>query len=221
MLERVRKFIHKFDIRSEFFASIRLSQRILDLGCGTGINGTVLKELNPEIELHGVDLLPQNEVPSFYSYKIVDLDRGTLPYPNDYFDAIIFSHVLEHLRFPLQLGKEINRVMKKGGMIYIEVPNWITIIIPSFGFHREQHNPFNFYDDHTHIKPWSKQGLFEFLLQSCNLAINNVGTRRNWVRLPFDIPTLFFGLLAGKRQYVVSSVWNLFGWCIYGIGTKN
>ena len=212
--------LRSFDVRWKFFLKLQGSARVLDLGCGMGSNGVALKELHPAIELHGVDVLPDMDVPSFYSYKVVNLDSGLLPYPNDFFDVVIFTHVIEHLRSPLQLGKEINRVMKKQAKIYVETPNWTTVFVPSFGFHREQHNPFNFYDDPTHIKPWSKHGLFEFLFQSCSLNVNQVSTRRNWLRLPFDLPIILLGLLTGKRSYAVSSFWNLFGWCIYGIGTK-
>lgn len=157
----------------------------------------------------------------FYSYKQVDLDNGVLPFPDEYFDAIIFTHVIEHLSKPLQLGKEIHRVLKKGGKIYVEAPNWTTILVPSFGFHREQHGPFNFYDDPSHIKPWTKQGLFSFLLQSCSLTTIKVGNTRNWLRIPLNFVFIIYGLLTSNRTYIMSSFWNLYGWCIYGIGTKD
>lgn len=220
MQERIRNFLQGFDVRLKFFSHLNGTERILDIGCGVGGNGIALRKLHPSAEIHGVDLMPNADIPSFYSYKTVDLDAGILPYPDDYFDTVIFSNVIEHLHFPLRLGKEINRVMKSHATLYVETANWITVFIPSFGFHREQHNPFNFYDDHTHVKPWSKHGLYEFLLQSCNLSVQKVGTMRNWVRLPFDIPIFLIGLLTGRRSYMVSSVWNLTGWCIYGIGTK-
>lgn len=221
MKELIVKFVRHFNVVKKFFVKLPGSARVLDLGCGTGNNGVALKALHPTIELHGVDILSAGKVPSFYCYKTVDLENGTLPYPDDYFDAIVFTHVIEHLRSPLQLGKEINRVMKKQATIYVETPNWTTVFVPSFGFHRDQHNPFNFYDDPTHIRPWSKHGLFEFLFQSCSLRVTNVGTRRNWLKVPFDFSVILFGILTGKRSYIVSSFWNLYGWCIYGIGVKD
>jgi hypothetical protein len=31
---------------------------------------------------------------------------------------------------------------------------------------------------------------------------------------------MMYGLARGKRGLVVSSFWNIYGWCIYGIATK-
>lgn len=221
MKEIAKRIINRFNCRRNFFRVIPESARVLELGCGTGDNGKSLKVLRPLIELHGVDIEPENNESDFYLYKqLLDLDNGILPFPDEYFEAIIFTHVIEHLSKPLQLGKEINRVMKKGGKIYVEAPNWTTILVPSFGFHREQHGPFNFYDDPSHIKPWTKHGLFAFLLQSCNLTSIKVGNTRNWLRIPLDFVYITYGLLTSNRKYIMSSFWNLYGWCIYGIGTK-
>jgi SAM-dependent methyltransferase len=159
-------------------------------------------------------------VPDYYIYKNVDLENGILPYPDDFFDIILFTHVIEHLYSPLTLGKEINRVMKKHAKIYIEAPNWTTMLVPSFGYHREQHNPFNFFDDPTHVRPWSKHGIFEFLLQGCRLSVERVGTERNWLRVPQNLIRIVTGLLTGNRTMVISAFWNVFGWSIFAIGRK-
>jgi ubiquinone/menaquinone biosynthesis C-methylase UbiE len=215
-----KRIIRRYDCKTAFFHKLPHSARVLDLGCGSGVNGIALKAIQPSIELHGVDILAETTVPGIYSYITVDLDDGVLPFPDEYFDAILFTHVIEHLRTPLQLGKEINRIMKKGGMVYVETPNWTSLLVPSFGFHREQHSPFNFFDDPTHLKPWSKHGLFEFLYQSCNLHVMKVGNTRNWLRVPTDIIVILYGLLTANRSYAVMSFWNLYGWCIYGLGRK-
>jgi len=221
MKQLLKKIIRRYDPRLTFYYPLHPASRVLDVGCGTGGNGVALRAIHPIIELHGIDLLPKEQVPDFYSYTSIDLDNGKLPYPDGFFDALIFTHVIEHLRSPLKLGKEFNRVMKEQAKIYIETPNWTTVLVPSFAFHREQHNPFNFYDDPTHFKPWSKHGLFEFILQSCGLRVVKVGTVRNWLRVPFNLYFILVGLLTGRRSYIVSSFWNLYGWCIYGIGVKD
>ncbi len=219
-MKKLLKKFDKTDIRYKFYHSLKTSSRILDLGCGLGSNAAIVKEKYPFLEIHGVDILEKINIPQFIIYQQVDLEKGTLPYPDDYFDAIIFIHVLEHLAKPLHLGMEINRILKKGGSVYVETPNWTSMLIPSFGFKREQHGPFNFFDDSTHIKPWSKQGLFELLYQS-GLRVRKIGTVRNWYRILFGIPLILYGLIRGKRAVVINSFWNMTGWCIYGIATKN
>lgn len=221
MKDFLKRTLRRFDSRIKFIRSLPESARVLDLGCGSGNNGIALKEIHAGIEVHGVDILNQPDRPGFYSFKVVELDNGVLPFPDNYFDAVLFTHVIEHLRSPLELGKEIHRVMRKGAGIYVETPNWTTTFVPSFGFHREQHNPFNFYDDPSHVKPWSKGGLFEFLFQGCGLQVMKVGNTRNWLKMPASSLLILYGLLTGNRSYVVSSFWNLYGWCIYGTAIKD
>lgn len=221
MVDSVKKYILRFDARREFFRSLNTTRCLLDIGCGTGKNSTEIKNLYPEIEFHGIDMRSEKDIPGFINYKIVDLDKSDLPYPDEKFDTIIVAHVLEHLNFPLRLGPEISRLLKKGGKVYIETPNWTSLFVPSLGFKREQLNTLNFYDDHTHVKPWSKQGIFSFLQAGCNLQVKKVGTVRNLLRLPLDPIVIIWGILSGNRNIIVSAIWNLYGWRIYGIGKKD
>ena len=137
------------------------------------------------------------------------------------FDVIMVAHILEHLHFPLILGSEIRRVLKKGGRVYVETPNWTSVFVPSFGYKRHLVGTFNFFDDHTHVKPWSKQGIFSFLQVSCKLHVEKVGTVRNFVRLPFDPIVVLWGLFTGNRGAIAPAVWNLVGRRVYGIARKN
>ncbi|MFA5014522.1 MAG: class I SAM-dependent methyltransferase [Actinomycetota bacterium] len=62
-----------------------------------------------------VDLLP---------YKYVDIvaDIHRLPIANKKIDTIICEAVLEHVVNPYEVVKEINRVLKKGGLVYCFMP---------------------------------------------------------------------------------------------------
>lgn len=50
------------------------------------------------------------------------MDITDLNFPNNYFDAIICCHVLEHVANDKKALQEINRTMKKGGFSVLQVP---------------------------------------------------------------------------------------------------
>ena len=219
-MDKLKDFILDNGVKQRFFLSFKKDFKILELGCGTGRNAMFIKKYFNKVEYHGIDILPEEKVDSFINFRNVNLEESELPYEANYFDSIIFTHVLEHLSNPLSLGNEINRILKKGGRIYVEAPNWSSILVPSFGFHREQHNPFNFYDDPTHIKPWTKHGIYEFLSENCKLKVQKVGIVRNWIRIPLDLFIIIFGFISRNRKRIISSFWNIYGWCVFGIGEK-
>ena len=133
--------------------------RVLDWGCGTGHFSYFLlksgfttdafnlnnKKLHDMGEIQIFDLLKSNFKDSF-SYR-TGTDPVKLPYPDNSFDAITSIGVLEHVRESggneMQSLKEINRVLKKGGVFFCyHFPNkfsWIDAIakiIPYKLWHR-------------------------------------------------------------------------------------
>jgi ubiquinone/menaquinone biosynthesis C-methylase UbiE len=219
-MSSIKDRILQFDQRRKYFRSLSSATRILDIGCGGGKNAQEVHGLHPSIEIHGVDLLDDANIPSFIKYRKLDLDEAKLPYADATFDGIVLAHVLEHLTKARQLGPELNRVLRPGGSIYVEAPNWTSILIPSLAINRSQLNTLNFFDDHTHIKPWSKQGIYEYLTLCCKLQVQRVGTVRNWLRIPLDPFLILVSTLFPNRGVVASALWNLTGWRIYGIAKK-
>ena len=55
-------------------------------------------------------------------------DKDALPFPDDYFDGVIFAEVLEHLLFdPKMLVREMSRVLRPGGELIVTTPNVLRI----------------------------------------------------------------------------------------------
>ena len=98
-------------------------KRILDIGCAVG---SLLEELrNRGWETTGVEIsLPQAE----YARQKRNLDIRSLPleenkFPPDYFDAILASHLIEHLNDPAALVNEVRRILVPGGRFFCTTPN--------------------------------------------------------------------------------------------------
>jgi len=53
----------------------------------------------------------------------IDLEMATLPYKDNSIEIIRACHILEHINNFIPLMKEIWRVLKIGGVLYIRVPN--------------------------------------------------------------------------------------------------
>lgn len=214
----LRSEVHRHDVRDRFLAGIPGEARVLDLGCGVGSLACAVLRRSPSARVHGVDILDPNDVSSSVRYTQHDLNSGQLPFADDTFDVVLLVHVVEHLSNPLELAPEIRRVLHQGGRAYVETPNWSSTLVPSFSMCREQHQPFNFYDDPSHLKPWSQHGVFEFLHSEAGLRNVRVGSSSNLLRIPQSVWRLGTGVLSSDRPKVVSAVWNLTRWTVYGIG---
>lgn len=78
-----------------------------------------------EGEWHGIECWEERaQVCRELGYEVADLDINTtpLPYPEEKFDVVLASHVIEHLSDIDFCLKELNRVLKKGGLILVATP---------------------------------------------------------------------------------------------------
>jgi len=98
---------------------------ILDVGCATGYLAKELKKkdcniVGIEINQDAVDIAAQ------YCDRVVAADVEEIEepsFPDGYFDVIIFSDVLEHLRRPDLVLINLKRYLKSDGFVIASIPN--------------------------------------------------------------------------------------------------
>lgn len=56
--------------------------------------------------------------------KVFNLDEPRWPFADSSADRIIAEHVLEHMHEPIQFLQECHRILRPGGRLILEVPNW-------------------------------------------------------------------------------------------------
>lgn len=102
---------------------------ILDVGCGRGFYLKMISHYQFIKEIHGVDIEKKylkiaKKINNDDRVLIKENSVYSLPYPDNFFDFIICSEVLEHLRNDIKALKEIKRVLKPKGHLVITVPNY-------------------------------------------------------------------------------------------------
>ncbi len=107
---------------SVMYLSAQADGRLLEVGCGSGDMLKIMQELGWQVE--GVDFDPL-AVENAKS-KGLRVFHGTLEaqaYPDDHFDAVTMSHIIEHVHDPEQLLCECYRILKPGGRLVLVTPN--------------------------------------------------------------------------------------------------
>lgn len=101
-------------------------QQVLDAGCGDGVLIDFLSKTK-NYNVYGID--NSDEAISFAKKRLnrnnVELVVGDvykLPYPDDFFDIICSTEVIEHLNYPEKFLEELSRVSKKGSTVIITTP---------------------------------------------------------------------------------------------------
>ena len=102
---------------------INQGERILDLGCGTGVLIQRLLQVSPEIEVFGIDSCAEMlEIAKQKLPESVDLKVGiadNLPFPNNSFDVVVSTSAFHYFRDPSQALQEAKRVLKPNGRLVI------------------------------------------------------------------------------------------------------
>lgn len=111
-----------------------------------------------------------------WNFLYCDLDTSKIIEAQDSsFDLISCIHVLEHINNPSNPLKEFRRLLKKSGRLYVETPNTRSLYMPSFTRDRT----WNFYDDPTHIRPYST-GALKKLCETNGFKVIKAGIYREW-----------------------------------------
>jgi SAM-dependent methyltransferase len=99
--------------------ALKPTGRILDMGCGRGDFLRIAKDHGFEVQ--GSDLStadgPHADIPIFQGF-LQDAN-----FPSESFDVIVTRNTLEHIFDPNEDLRELNRLLKPGGLLYVKVPH--------------------------------------------------------------------------------------------------
>jgi 2-polyprenyl-6-hydroxyphenyl methylase/3-demethylubiquinone-9 3-methyltransferase len=156
--------------------------RILDVGCG---NGWLLQKFSDKgaKKLFGCDFV-KNLAFDDFEFNCVDLNEHDLPYNVAMFDIVICSDVLEHLENPSRCIREIRRVVKPEGLVFITIPNCANILQRLYYLLHGNSKRFSPKPNQRapHISMLTSW-IFNYLIKD-KFEIKRVG--RGWIHFPFS-----------------------------------
>ena len=142
--------------------------RVLDVGCGSGVLLARMKSFG--WETHGIEV-DANAVQAARA-RGLDIRHGQLAecaFPENHFDAVHLSHVIEHVYDPKALLRECHRVLKPGGTLVVLTPN-----TASWGHRRFKAAWLNL-DPPRHLILFNRRN-FRSLAESSGFAITRLDT---------------------------------------------
>ena len=104
--------------------------RLLDIGCGAGDNAGLVKSRYPESDVFGITHsaaeaeLAKKHLTQCWVFDIESELPADLLHQS--FNVLMFSHVLEHLRDPAVVLARFSRLLARGGVAIIAVPNVLS-----------------------------------------------------------------------------------------------
>lgn len=159
----VEAFRGSIDRFCEIAYHLRRSRKVLDIGSGGGLLLSLLSELG-----HECFALDMNDSPGFapeiyisknIDFKICNIEVDPIPYPDDYFDAVVCCQTLEHFTHThLNAVKEMRRVLRAGGIVEIDVPNAVCFRNRSRMI-RGKHITWEYRKHYLHAEPVHYKGM--------------------------------------------------------------
>jgi len=165
------------------------NSKILELGVG---NGEISNYLAEKYEIYCIDYSKEclNQLSDKIKNKnLINLETEKIPYPDNFFDAVLAFEILEHLKNLDFAMKEIKRILKTGGYVFASTPNinWLPFRIKFlFGMCPEDfHNA-------DHVNFWNLKKFKKIFLDN-NFDIIKQGTS-------FGLPNIFYPFVKKYRK---------------------
>lgn len=195
------KFYRDYCEIKQILMGILKNSKILDFGCGNGAQAALLSTIRPDLKIFGMDINFDQTVTRAlrkgFNYESIVGDCMSPPFEENIFDYIFSFGVLEHVKSDSKFIKEIYRILKKGGKIFIfNLPRRYSIVelflenfYKSLSFHKRRYME-------REIK-----GMFE------RIGFKNIKIKEsNIIPAEFEKMNKFLGEFVNKNFYILDKI---------------
>lgn len=216
-LIKKNKFVAKILIADQLFFWPK--SKILDVGPGSGFYLHILKEWGWDVT--GLELNPKavRMVKDSGFSEIYQGDMSSHNFKKNSFDVVRYSHVMEHVPSPKEELQMVKGVLKKGGKIFIIVPNidsFFYKIFKDYWYPLEAPRHFYQFSPTTISKLLKKSGFGKIKIKYCQpphtflwsvfykIGLNKSDIRFGYLVIPLTIILKFAEIL--KKTDVIEVV---------------
>jgi len=120
--KRKKELAQRFDTANSLIENKNQKLRYLDVGAGEGKG--LLEAIERGWEATGIDIVDNRlQEAKISNIKFIKSNLLESDLPENYFDFIYVDSVVEHVLNPFEYLSKIKKLLSKGGVIYIGVPN--------------------------------------------------------------------------------------------------
>lgn len=178
--------------------------KILEIGCAAGNTGALALTQGKCGWYAAVELdeaAAQRARSKLSEVIVADVERATLPWPEQTFDALIMSEVLEHFADPWQVLKKLRPLLKPGALLFCSSPNVSHYRLIGMLFQGEWRLEDSGIMDRTHLR-WFTPKTYGELVESAGFILDYVEPIK-----PFDTwDRIRIALTGGRRHLFIKQI---------------
>lgn len=174
---------------------IKNPKRVLDIGCSNGIFLDLFKDSETwGVEPSGIVQSTKNKV-----HRIINQYFEDTKLPENYFDLVIMNHTLEHVKDADLVLNKIYKILKKDGILFIDVPNAGGLGSLIFG------NNWSYRLPQEHTYQFTKKSLSKKLLDN-KFKILHWESRSGLFELADPLLDLWLSLVSFKKRFFTNLI---------------